>query len=121
MTEIVKRAQIKAGMIRMCEPIAFGSDADLLDERAAEITRLRASERSAWNAAADRDEQIERLKAEVERKDKALEGIRKRRYQNRETVNPDNAFQAFGRLNKEICAIYVECDAALTPSHTGED
>jgi hypothetical protein len=42
----------------------------------AEIERLKASERSAWNAATDRDEQIDRLKEEVERKDAALEAVR---------------------------------------------
>lgn len=35
----------------------------LCDEAADEITRLRASERSAWNAAVVRDEEITRLRA----------------------------------------------------------
>jgi hypothetical protein len=49
----------------------------------------------------------------------ALEGIRARRYQNRETVSPENAFEAFGRLNAEVCAIYAECDAALKENSDG--
>jgi hypothetical protein len=52
--------------------------------------------------------------AESDRFRAALEGIRARRYQNRETVSPDNAFEAFGRLSAEVCAIYSECDAALS-------
>jgi chromosome segregation ATPase len=63
--------------------------------------------------------EIERLKAEVARKDAALEKIKARRYQNRETVTPENAFEAFGRLNAEIVAIYAECDAAITGQETG--
>jgi hypothetical protein len=38
-----------------------------LVEARAEIERLRASERSAWNAAMERDEEIERLRKDAER------------------------------------------------------
>jgi hypothetical protein len=48
----------------------------------------------------------------------ALESIRSRRYQNRETVTPENAFEAFRKLNAEILAIFDECDAALSPAST---
>jgi hypothetical protein len=44
----------------------------LQEEAAAEITRLRASERSAWNAAVARDEKVEALTAENERLTAAL-------------------------------------------------
>ena len=37
--------------------------ADLIDAQTAEIDRLTASEKSAWNAAVTRDEEIERLRA----------------------------------------------------------
>ena len=67
----------------------------------AEIERLKASERSAWNAATDRDEQIDRLKEEVERKDAALEAVR------------FNLLQAGYKPD----SIMIEgIDAALTPS-----
>jgi hypothetical protein len=79
MTEIVKRAQIKAGMIRMCEPIAFGSDADLLDECAdeierlkAEVERLRTGHQGACYACELVGELNIRLNAEVERMREAL-------------------------------------------------
>jgi len=52
------------------------------------------------------DEDNEELRA-------ALTKIKNRRHQNHETVNPSNAFEAFGRLNAEVCAIYDEADAAL--------
>ena len=41
--------------------------AQAIAERDAEITRLKASERSAWNAAVERDVEIERLKEESAR------------------------------------------------------
>lgn len=34
MSELVKRLRIKADMISMCEPIAFGSDSELMREAA---------------------------------------------------------------------------------------
>jgi hypothetical protein len=43
----------------------------------------------------------------------ALRKIRDRRYGPRQTVTPDNAFEAFNRLNDEMLAIFAECDAAL--------
>jgi hypothetical protein len=41
MMDIVERAKIKSGKLRMGEPIKFGSDADLIDEMSAEIELLR--------------------------------------------------------------------------------
>lgn len=40
MTDLLTRASIKAGMLRMGEPIAFGSDADIIEELAEEVTRF---------------------------------------------------------------------------------
>jgi predicted RNase H-like nuclease (RuvC/YqgF family) len=62
----------------------------------------------------DLEAEVTRLTAENEQMRAVLENIRARRYQNRETVSPENAFAAFGRLNTEVCAIYAECDAALS-------
>jgi hypothetical protein len=59
---------------------------------------------------------VARLTTRVKELEDALENIRARRYENRETVNPENAFKAFGRLNAEVCAIYAECDAVLSAS-----
>lgn len=42
MVDLVTRARTKAGMLRMGEPIAFGSDADIVDELVAEVERLNA-------------------------------------------------------------------------------
>ena len=39
--DILERAKIKLGMLRMGEPIKFGSDADLIDKMAAKIELLR--------------------------------------------------------------------------------
>lgn len=41
MSDIVERARIKSGMLKMSERIAFGSDFELLDEMAVEIEMLR--------------------------------------------------------------------------------
>lgn len=40
--ELVKRLEIMSGMLRMCEPIAFGTDADLMVEAATDLKRLEA-------------------------------------------------------------------------------
>jgi len=49
---LTKRLEIKAAMIRMGEPIAWGSDADALEEAADTIERL-TRERDQANAAAE--------------------------------------------------------------------
>lgn len=41
--DLVSRATIKAQMLRMGEPVAFGSDADIIDELAQALTEARAS------------------------------------------------------------------------------
>jgi hypothetical protein len=61
---------------------------------------------------------IERLTAEVEMLREALEKIRARRYQNRETIDPGNALEAFIRLNREIVTIFDEAEAALKEDRT---
>jgi len=50
MSDIVERARIKSGMLKMGERIAFGSDSELLDEMAAEIERLRSLLKEAGEA-----------------------------------------------------------------------
>jgi hypothetical protein len=59
-------------------------------------------------------DEITRLTAEMKRLRAALEGIRARRYQNRETVSPDTAFERWRMINAEFCAIFDECDSALS-------
>jgi hypothetical protein len=61
---------------------------------------------------------IERLTAENERLRAALKKIRARRYQNRETIDPGNALEAFIRLNREIVTIFDEAEAALKEPRT---
>jgi len=43
MSDLIKRAKIKAGMLRMGEPIAFGSDADIIEELIDEIRALQGA------------------------------------------------------------------------------
>lgn len=45
-TRLTNRLRTCSGMIKMCEPIPFGSDAMLMDEAAARIEALEASERT---------------------------------------------------------------------------
>lgn len=40
--ELERRAKIKAGMLRMCEPIEFGSDAAIIEELVDALASLRA-------------------------------------------------------------------------------
>lgn len=62
--------------------------------------------------------EFKRLKAEVERLRSIILNIHAGRYEARETVTPENAFEAYGRLNKKIIAIYEQCRAALKePAH----
>ena len=62
--ELIERLRDEANRLQ-----ADGGEelAALLDDAIEEIERMRASERSAWNAAVTRDEQIERLKVDAER------------------------------------------------------
>jgi len=52
MMDIVERAKIKSGMLRIREPIKFGSDVDLIDEMAAEIELLRNERDLLWEELA---------------------------------------------------------------------
>jgi hypothetical protein len=49
--DLLTRASIKAGMLRMGEPIAFGSDADIIEELAEEVARFG----TALEAIADKE------------------------------------------------------------------
>ena len=53
--DLVRRLRTKAGMLRMGEPITFGSDADALDDAADTIERL-TRERDQADAAAEAHE-----------------------------------------------------------------
>jgi hypothetical protein len=65
MSDIVQRLQIAAPyVVGSCEMIVEA--ADTITTLRADNERLRASERSAWNAAVVRDEQIERLRAALD-------------------------------------------------------
>jgi predicted nucleotidyltransferase len=48
MSDLVKRLHVFAGMRAMGDPTAFGQDAALLEEAAAEVERLRADPRLAF-------------------------------------------------------------------------
>jgi hypothetical protein len=61
-----------------------------------------------------RGDTITRLTAEVDRLHSIILNIHAGRYESRETVTPENAFEAYGRLNAKIVAIYEQCRAALT-------
>jgi hypothetical protein len=41
MTDLLTRASNMSAMLRMCEKISFGSDADVIDELSEEVARLR--------------------------------------------------------------------------------
>ena len=65
MSDIVQRLRAPAYWFSGSDEGHEG-DNSVPSEAADEIDRLRASERSAWNAAVYRDEQIDRLRAAIE-------------------------------------------------------
>jgi hypothetical protein len=76
----------------------------------AEVERLKGNIES-WRRIPG--QVAETYEADITRLRAALEAIRSRRYQNRYTVRPENAFEAYHSLNVEMLAIFDECDAAL--------
>jgi hypothetical protein len=81
--------------------------AGLLHNAADTITALRASERSAWNAAVMRDEKVERLTAENERLTAALERID----HGWETPMEDKAWRALARFMWETARAALKVPA----------
>ena len=63
-------------------------------------------------------DKVDLLTAEVERLRSIILNIHAGRYEARETVTPENAFAAYGRLNTKILAIYEQCRAALQEPRT---
>lgn len=97
---------------------AKGRGKEARDERLALERDLDAvnSELAGSKAAlAASDKRVAELEAEVARKDEALRAIDQRRYADRSTVTPDNAFAAFGKLNSAVIEIYDIARAALAP------
>lgn len=58
--------------------------------------------------------EYEALRAENEKLRAALSWIDQQRYTDRDTINPDNAFEMIGKLNGKIIAIMDRARAALT-------
>ena len=81
----MSRATIKAQMLRMGEPVAFGSDADVVDELAQALTEARA-EIERLNAQVD--EALRSCLAEREGRLKAEAAIATLRARVREVVGP---------------------------------
>jgi hypothetical protein len=74
-TDQVKRLRIKVGMIRMGERIAFGSDADALDEAADTIERLTKERDEARAAALEEAAKVAEQKFRIDqnRRDRMLD------------------------------------------------
>lgn len=58
--------------------------------------------------------EYEALRAENKKLRAALSWIDQQRYTDRDTINPDNAFEKIGKLNGKIIAIMDRARAALT-------
>jgi hypothetical protein len=86
----------------------------IVSKASAEITRLTAENEKLGRDYQSARDAHDKVLAENERLRAALEGIRARRYQNRETVSPDTAFERWRMINAEFCAIFDECDATLS-------
>lgn len=91
------------------------------DEARATAARLRAE--VAWHVA-DKNKwqdtqaahlrEVTRLTARVEELEATLSWIDQQRYTDRDTINPDNAFEKIGKLNGKIIAIMDRARAAIT-------
>jgi hypothetical protein len=55
MTDLLTRARNMSAMLRMCEKISFGSDADIIDELVSEISRLHQTLDRISDISAGRD------------------------------------------------------------------
>lgn len=75
------------------------------------------SERHLMSAAAD---EIERLRARVAELEAAHKESADEVYKDRETVTPDNAWEAFKRSNATVCRMADRSRTALKPGAEGE-
>lgn len=80
--DLVSRAKIKAQMLRMGEPVAFGSDADVIDELVVALTKARsdierlreALEQIAGDLSRSRAREVNQFTAACERIGAVLKG-----------------------------------------------
>ena len=85
-------------------------------ERLHDLVKQATTERSHFYVKKTAKEAASHIKAQdarIERLEKALNNINQRRYANRRTVHAENAFEEFGRQNREIVEIFDEARAAL--------
>ena len=73
-TDLLTRARNMSGMLRMCEKISFGSDADVIDELTAEVERLQGELSAAlkWRDAENKALTVEygkvqKMQTEIDR------------------------------------------------------
>jgi chromosome segregation ATPase len=64
MTDLPKRLRIKAGMIQLGERIAWGSDAEIMEEAADEIERINESLRVEFSALRQQEVEIHEFREE---------------------------------------------------------
>jgi len=59
--------------------------------------------------------------AENEKFRSALEWIERQQFADRDTVTPETAWDAFGKMNRTLCAIYAKATDALHQQLTPEE
>jgi chromosome segregation ATPase len=94
---------------------------DLMDANNAQIEtieKLQAEVDRLKREASNNLDLAERHMNEKHKAWRALRRIQDRRYKHRQTVTPDNTFEAFNRMNDEMLVIFAECDAALEEPRT---
>ena len=93
-----------------------------IDAQTAEIERLTASEKSAWNAAVTRDEEIERLRADAHRDtERKCDDLRAALIAAMEIIHSWRAINAqqdrqvpeIYEFGKKLDAVIAQADAAL--------
>lgn len=110
-TDLVERV---ARAICEADQLAPAPDVNIyIGAKAVKAWEARIPMARAALAAADRLERNMELHKRIEALETALRTIHAKQYEHRETVSPETAWSAYGRLNKAICEVFDIAGRAL--------